>query len=251
VLPVDISDAAATGFGAGSERYERGRPSYPAEVVEVLTGELGVGPGRRVLDLAAGTGKLTRLVVPTGAEVVAVEPVAAMRDRLEAAVPGVEALDDTAEALPLPDASFDVVTVAQAFHWFRPAEALAEVRRVLRPGGWLLMVWNERDQSVPWVAEVSAVIDWDGRRPYRKGTDWPAVVREAGGFGEGRRREVAFEHVVDADTLVDRMLSTSYVAAGTPEERAAVEAGVRRVVAGFPARFPLPYVTDILWWPRA
>ncbi|HUF32215.1 MAG TPA: class I SAM-dependent methyltransferase [Acidimicrobiales bacterium] len=246
----EVNEAATVGFGAASDAYERGRPSYPPAVIGVLTGDLGVGPGRRVLDLAAGTGKLTRLLVPTGADVVAVEPVAAMREQMQSAVPGVEVLEGTAEAIPLPDGSVDAVTAAQAFHWFRPGQALAEIRRVLRPSGGLLLVWNERDVSVPWVAAVSEVIDWDGRRPYEKGTDWAEVVADAGGFTPLQQRRIRFEHEVDEETLVDRMLSTSYVAAGSDEERREVEAGVRAVVAGFPERFALPYVTDIFWCTR-
>src|SRR5262245_56757726 len=116
-------DSAAT-----AASYERARPSYPAEAVAHLVGHGGIGPGRRVLDLAAGTGKLTRLLVPTGAEVVAVEPVPAMRDQLTAVLPGVTVHDGTAGALPLPDNSVDAVTVGQAFHWFDPPRALAEIR---------------------------------------------------------------------------------------------------------------------------
>lgn len=133
----------------------------------------------------------------------------------------------------------------------RAAEALAEVHRVLRPGGGLLLVWNERDQSVPWVRAVSDVIDWDGRRPYEKGTDWRSVLADSGLFTEPEHRVGSLRHEIDANTLVDRMLSTSYVAAGTDQERRDVEAGVRRAVADLPARFDLPYVTDIHWCTRA
>src|SRR5207249_290058 len=106
------------GFSAGSAAYARGRPSYPPEAVDLITTELGVGPGSKVVDLAAGTGKFTALLVPSGADVVAVEPVTQMGDELRQAVPGVEALEGTAEAIPLPDGSVDALTVAQAFHWF-------------------------------------------------------------------------------------------------------------------------------------
>jgi SAM-dependent methyltransferase len=129
----------ANAFGPAAGDYEAARPSYPPEAVALLERELGVGPGARVCDLAAGTGKLTRLLASTGADVVAVEPVPGMRDQLLATTPGVEVLDGTAEAIPLPDGSVDVVTVAQAFHWFRFDEALAEIARVLRPGGTLLL----------------------------------------------------------------------------------------------------------------
>ncbi|HWJ96893.1 MAG TPA: methyltransferase domain-containing protein, partial [Acidimicrobiales bacterium] len=146
-----ISDVAAEGFGAGAAAYEKGRPSYSDDVVAWLVERLGIAPGRTVVDLAAGTGKLTRLLAATGASVTAIEPVDAMRDQLLQACPGVEAVSGTAEAIPLPDRTVDALTVAQAFHWFDPAAALAEIARVLRPGGALGIVFNERDTREPWV----------------------------------------------------------------------------------------------------
>ena len=180
----DVNEVAASGFGAGAEAYEQGRPSYPPDLVAWLVDRLGLGPGRRLADVAAGTGKLTRLLVPSGAEVVAVEPVAAMRTQLEAACPEVEVLDGTAEALPLGDGSVDAITVAQAFHWFEPAAALAEAARVLRPGGGLAVTFNERDTRESWVAELSRLIRWDERGrwrvPYTMEVEWAPVIAEHG-----------------------------------------------------------------------
>src|SRR3954454_1555934 len=133
----------ANAFGPAAGDYERARPSYPAAAIDVLRRELGIGPGRMVCDLAAGTGKLTRLLVPSGATILAVEPVPGMRDELRVAVPDVEVVDGTAEAMPFPDASVDAVTVAQASHWSRFDEALAEIRRVVRPGGGLAILFNQ------------------------------------------------------------------------------------------------------------
>src|SRR3954471_16036477 len=157
-------DPLANAFGPAAADYERARPSYPPEAIEVLRRELAVGPGLRVCDLAAGTGKLTRLLVATGADVVAVEPVPGMRAQLAEVLPEIEALDGTAEAIPLDDASVDAVTVAQAFHWFKFDEALAEIKRVLRPGGWVVILFNRRDERVDWVRTWSDVIEWHGRR---------------------------------------------------------------------------------------
>ena len=154
---------AAAGFGTSADAYERGRPSYPDAAVAHLAVELGLGPAVRVVDLAAGTGKLTRLLAQGGAEVVAVEPVAAMRKALARSLPGVDVLEGTAESIRLPSGSVDAVTVAQAFHWFDAPRALAELGRVLRPSGTLLLVWNDRDERVPWVEEYSAIVhahDW-------------------------------------------------------------------------------------------
>lgn len=242
---------AAAGFGSSADIYERGRPSYPQGVVDLFVSELGVGPGTRVIDLGAGTGKLTRLLVSTGADVVAVEPVEAMREQLVALVPEVDAQEGTAEALPFPDDHADVVTIAQAFHWFDPQPALAEIARVLRPHGGLGLVWNERDTTVPWVAALSELFDWETRRPYEKGGDWAAIVAASGLFTPLQRRELAFFQDLDADTLVQRVLSTSYVAARPSEENVGLEASIRALVADFPPRFELPYATHVYWCRRA
>jgi SAM-dependent methyltransferase len=234
---------ARAGFTAAAEAYERGRPSYPDEAVGLLVDELGIGPGRDVLDLAAGTGKLTRLLVPTGARVVAVEPVEAMRSLLT----GVAVLVGTAEAIPLPDASVDVVTVAQAFHWFEPAAALAEIDRVLRPGGRLGLIWNERDESVPWVDELGRIFDWQVERPYDKDVDWVGVLDASDRFDPASHRRLGWEQELDEDGLVDRVLSTSYVATWDAERQADIARQVRTLVAGLPAIIRLPYVTDVFW----
>jgi SAM-dependent methyltransferase len=239
-----IDPVAASGFGGQADAYERGRPSYPTEAVEWLVDGLAIGPGRRVLDLGAGTGKLTRMLVTTGAELVAVEPVAGMRAQFAAVLPDVELLDGTAEAIPLPDASMHAVVAAQAFHWFDPSPALTEIVRVLRPGGGLGMVWNERDESVPWVAELTRIIHWDTRQPYKVGTDWRAVIESDRRFSAVEREKFSFDQTVDADRLVERVTSTSYIAAMTPDERAPIVAETRALVAGFPETFVLPYVTD-------
>lgn len=243
-----VHDVAESGFGAAAEDYEKGRPSYPADVVTWLVDRLDIGPGRRVVDLAAGTGKLTRLLAATGAELSAVEPVSAMRDKIDTTAPGVVALDGTAEDLPFDDGSIDAVTVAQAFHWFDAPVALAEIGRVLRSGGGLGLVWNERDVREPWVAELSRVIRWDERGrwrvPYSLEVDWGARLVELGGpFSAPERIDSGFRHPMDPETLVSRVLSTSYVATQTSAERAALGDRVRELVAPLGDRFDLPYVT--------
>ena len=249
-----VHDTAARGFGAGAADYERGRPSYPAGAVEHLAAVLGLGPGATVVDLGAGTGKLTRLLVPTGARVLAVEPVAAMRSELGGAVPRAEVLDGTAEAVPLPDGSADAVVAAQAFHWFDAPRALAEVARVLRPGGGLAMVWNTRDASVDWVDRWSGIVHAHrvGVPYYDDGTDWAAVVARTGLYGPLRSRRFAHAQELDGPGLVDRALSVSYVAALPAAERERVAADVRALVATSPDlagrdRFFLPYRTDVFW----
>ncbi len=248
---MSIEDVAARGFGSASDAYERGRPSYPAEAVQLLVDELGIAASSTVVDLAAGTGKLTRLLVPSGAGLVAVEPVASMRAVLAEVVPTAAVVAATAEALAVADASVDAVVVAQAFHWFRMGEALAEVARVLRPGGGLAMLWNERDESVPWVAELSSLVRWDDRPvPSYQGVDWPSAVAAADAFEPMAHARFAIDQELDADTLVDRVLSTSYVAAWPAPEQQRLAEGVRRLVSELPPRFVLPYRTDVFWCRR-
>jgi len=153
VSPVDR--AAAIGFGRSAADYERGRPGYPRAAIELLAAQLGLWAGSRIVDLAAGTGKLTRVLDGRGWRVVAVEPVPEMRAQLRLAVPGVEVLDGTAEGLPFPGESVDAVFVAQAFHWFDVEAAAAEITRVLAPGGGLGVIRNAWDRSVTWVGELS------------------------------------------------------------------------------------------------
>lgn len=227
---------ATRGFGLAADVYERGRPDYPAPAIAWLVDRLRLGPGRTVVDLAAGTGKLTRLLVPTGAEVIAVEPIAEMR----ALIRGARAIEGTAEAIPLPDASVDAVTVGQAFHWFRDEEALAEIHRVLRPGGGLGLIWNTRDETDPVQAAVSEIIESLGRdTPRRHKRDWAHVI------GAAETADFSHEQVVDEEGLVERFVSTSFVAAAPLEARAGVEARLRALARERGAPIRLPYVTEV------
>jgi SAM-dependent methyltransferase len=192
--------------------------------------------------------------VPSGAEAVAVEPVAGMRDRLVAALPGVEVQDGTAEALPLADASVDAVTVAQAFHWFDPVVALGEMRRVLRPGGALFLVWNTRDRSHDWVrAFGDLLVDGpDAERPYDSyyDVDYAAVVAGAGGFSPVELWTHDWLQPCDPDLLVARAESVSVVGSLPPADKQRVLDRVRNLADTHPdlagrATFPFPYTTRV------
>jgi SAM-dependent methyltransferase len=236
-----VHRAAATGFARGVEAYERARPDYPPEAIAYLARELDLRPGRTVVDLAAGTGKLTRPLARVGCEVIAVEPVDEMRAAIGA---DVRALDGTAEAIPLPDNSADAVTVAQAFHWFDGPVALAEIERVLRPGGALALVWNRRPTET---SELHAAIS-EIMAPYRG--DTPAhgtgAWREAFAGRELVEWELPFTQVLDADGLADRVGSTSFVAALEEPERDRVLDRVRALVGEGPVE--VPYVCEIHLW---
>jgi SAM-dependent methyltransferase len=239
----------ANAFGPAADDYERARPSYPPEAIALLERELGVGPGARVCDLAAGTGKLTRLLAATGAEVVAVEPVPGMRQQFAATVPGVEVVDGTAEAMPFADGSLDAVTVAQAFHWFRFDEALAEIGRVLRPGGGLAILFNERDERHDWVRAWNESIEWHTRRiSYYQRTDWSEVLH-GGGFHDVHRADVEWDQPMTRDLVAARVRSVSYVAEEPPDVQQHYVDRVLAIIDGFEEPFDLPYVTHV-WWCR-
>lgn len=242
----EIHPDAAAGFAASAEVYERGRPGYPEAAVAFVADRFGIGAGTDVVDVGAGTGKLTRLVAALGAHVVAVEPVAEMRAMFSATVAEVEVLEGQAEALPLPAASADVVVCGQAFHWFEPRGALEEFARILRPGGGLALLWNVRDESVPWVAELSRIVRWDAfARGHYSERNWAGVVAASGRFGPLERTRFPSVQVLDHAGLVDRVASISYVAALEPPEREEVLDAVRTLVRDFPPTFELPYITDV------
>ena len=199
-----------TAFAAVADAYERARPGYPEAAVRWLVGDEPTD----VVDLGAGTGKLTRVLVGLGHRVTAIEPLAEMRAELEAAVPGVTALAGTAEALPLPDGSADVVTCGQAFHWFDHTRSLPEIARVLRPRGRLALVWNSRDDSDPWVARLSAII---GNETVDESDLVP--VHASGLFGPVETARFDFAHVLDREGLLDLILSRSYCAKLPPGDR--------------------------------
>jgi SAM-dependent methyltransferase len=242
----EIPAVAAAGFSAAADAYERGRPGYPDAAVAWVAERVGIGPGRTVLDLAAGTGKLTRSLVPLGARVVAVEPVDAMREKLLEVLPAVEALPGTAEAIPLPDASVDAVVVAQAFLWFDAQRALAEIHRVLRPGGGLASMWNSRDPASELNVGFEEIIRphvGDTARHYDLDTD--AELARAGGFAPTETASFPHEQRLDLEGFVDRIASMSFIAVLDPEPRAAVLDQARELArrAGDPV--VVPYVTHV------
>ena len=153
-----VHSAAQQGFSAEAQRYAQGRPEYPEALSDWLRDALGLRPQTVAVDLGAGTGKFTRLLARTGARVVAVEPVDAMRAQLAEALPQVQALAGSAQSIPLANGFADALVCAQAFHWFATVEALEEMRRVLTAEGRLGLVWNVRDESLDWVAEITRII---------------------------------------------------------------------------------------------
>lgn len=220
----------ATSFGPVAAVYERGRPPYPHQAVDWL-----LPAGRpKVLDLGAGTGKLTRQVHAIGLEVTAVDPSDGMLAELRRVLPGVPAVRGTAESIPLPDGSADVVLCAQAWHWVDPERAVPEVARVLSPGGRLGLIWNLRDESVPWVRRLGELIG-AAEEPRRTDVGPP--------FSPVSQLTVGWSNPMDADRLVDLVASRSYVILKAPGERAALLDRVRELAAELGETFTMPYVT--------
>jgi SAM-dependent methyltransferase len=239
---LSINEIAARGFSSAADVYERGRPGYAPEAIAWVCERLGIGPGRTVLDLAAGTGKLTRDLVPTGARVIAVEPLDEMRAHLQRVSSEVEALKGTAEDIPLADASVDAVVCAQAFHWFDPERALPEIHRVLRPGGGLALLYNSRDLNDRIQKELDDMLE-----PYRDTVvcQWTKqedfALSAEGLFAEGERRVWKSEQRVTLDVLLETAASRSYIASLDEDVRAELLGRIRLAFADEPEPIHLLY----------
>ena len=225
-------------FGAQAAAYERGRPSYPPEAIDWLLQP----SASTVLDLGAGTGKLTTRLVERGLDVIAVDPIAEMLEVLSASLPDTPALLGTAEDIPLDDDSVDAVLVAQAWHWFDPRRAISEVVRVLRPGGRLGLVWNTRDERLGWVKDLGDIID---REYDPRGTTLPAP------FADVRHHQVEWTNYLTPQALIDLVASRSYCITSPAEVRTRTLDRVRELLTTHPALasapgVALPYVTVCL-----
>jgi len=238
-----VHEAAGRGFDREAEAYERGRPEYPQQAIAWLVDRLELRPGRVVLDVGAGTGKLSRALEPSGAQVIAAEPVAAMRQILTQQSPSLRVLDATAEALPLAPASVDAVVAGQAFHWFDGPVALREFDRVLRPPGRLALVWNRRDSDQPLQREIEAIF-----APYRRDTPshrghWRQAFAGEAPFEADEELAIPFVQQLDREQLLARVVSTSFIAALAEAERRAVENRVRALATREPLE--LLYVCEV------
>lgn len=251
-----VHETAREGFGAIADYYERARPGYPRASVDRLAAELRIGAGSRLLDLGAGTGKLTRMLTPLGARIVAVEPLASMREHFARVLPDASLVAGVAEALPFADGRFQAVACAQAFHWFDAERALAEIHRVLTPDGRLALLWNVKDESVEWVRELGDILrPYQERVPQETTGEWRAAFSVTGLFGP--LEEARFPHAqrLDAPGLLERYASASYVVTLPDAERRDVLERIRALAETHPdlggeAEFELPYVTELHWCTR-
>jgi SAM-dependent methyltransferase len=232
---------------AGS--YERGRPEYSAEVISAIAAELRIPPGSRVLDLAAGTGKLTRALLGVGLDVIAVEPQAELREVLAASVGNERVHEGLAEAIPLDDGSVVAVTVADGFHWFDQLLAQTEIRRVLRPGGGLAVLTTVPDwRGASWAHEVGTLMA--GLRPQHPqfdGPDWQDAIRKASGWRAPRELRLTTLQPAPPGRILDYLESISWVAALPEDRRAETLAKIGAIIrAGeTPAELPVHVVVGL------
>ncbi|WP_157427884.1 class I SAM-dependent methyltransferase [Agromyces salentinus] len=231
--------AAARSFGAAASAYHRARPGYPAEAVAWL-----VGDAVDVLDLGAGTGKLTEALVALDLDVIAVDPVEEMLDELELTVPAVPRILGTAEEIPLEDETFDAVVAGQAWHWFEPHRALPEIARVLRPGGILGLVWNSRDLRADWLREAGELM----HERHDASATFEAYVNIGAPFGEVEEHTVEWTERMSRDRFLELVRSRSYFITASPAEQEATLAALQTLLHTHPdvagaVELEVPYVT--------
>jgi len=231
-----VHTSAQQGFSTQAVTYAQGRPNYPRQLTGWLADVLRIDAQSTVIDLGAGTGKFTRLLNALAPSLIAIEPVQAMAAQLAKLLPDVRLVNGTAESIPLASACADALVCAQAFHWFSTQAALAEIHRVLKPNGRLGLVWNVRDESVDWVAAITAIITpYEGDTPRFHSGKWrEAFTGEY--FSAPEMTCFPYSHVGSPqEVIMDRFLSVSFIAALPAAEKAEVTAQLRNLIATHPA----------------
>ena len=250
-----IHRTAAAGFPSAVESYEKGRPEYPPAALEHMKTVLGLAPGVVAVDIGAGTGKFTRQITKSGARIIAVEPIEEMRRKLISHLPDIDVFEGTAESIPLQDGSIDVAVAAQAFHWFDGEKALKEIHRILRLDGKLGLIWNLKDATVEWVAELDEIVaQYEGIAPRYKSGQWKSAFSSPL-FTQLERKQFRHVQSCTVEMVVDRVKSTSFIAALPADIQRNVSDQVRTLLRSHPMtansdQIELPYITDVYWCTR-
>lgn len=251
-----VHPTAEAGYSNVSDAYHRGRPEYPAAIGAWMREALTLAPESRIVELGAGTGKFTKAMLAAGFAVTAVEPVVGMREKLHRHYSRATILDGTAEATNAPAASADAVVAAQAFHWFSSEATLRECARILKPRGWLILLWNMRDDSVSWVREFDRIIEaYAGSTPRFISGEWKKPFTTSNLFAPLRQQSFRHVQAVTVETMVDRAFSTSFIATLPDSEKEHIAEDIRRRLSGYSGpgsstEFPLPYLTHVYYCQR-
>jgi len=241
-----VHETASTGFAHNTDRYHSSRPLYHQAVAERVLDRYGAGS---LIDLGAGTGIFTRQLTDLGGRVIAIEPVFSMRETLSQYVPEADIRVGSAENIPLDDHSVDTVVAAQSFHWFRATEALDEIYRVLRPGGHLVTVWNIRDNTVRWMAELTKLIDqYRNGAPSQRDMRWRRAINADPRFGVIDEFRMANPVAANVNSVIDRVLSVSFINSLSPDKQEHIAANVREITASLGTDFDFPYESQLQAW---
>lgn len=248
-----IDRAASDGYKVAADAYERGRPGYPDAAIERLVAELNITPSATVVDIGAGTGRMAAALKRHTRNIVAVEPVESMRRKYQSLHAGMPILAGTAEALPIRDHTMDAAVCAQAFHWFDSQPALREIGRVLKPGGRLGLVWNVRDESYDWVAQLTRIMDpYAGDTPRFRSGKWREAFEAPSDFTPLQNSAMPQVHLGSPSMVIDRIASISFIAALPHLEKQRVLIAVNELIRTHPElagkdQIEFPYETVLYW----
>jgi len=241
-----VHEAARTGYEQQADVYASARPSYHPALIKRFIERYAQGV---VTDVGAGTGIFTSQLVEAGCFPIAIEPVGSMRSAITAAHSTVTVIDGTAENTGLDDNSVDTVVAAQSFHWFDHGAALTEIGRILRPGGFLVCVWNVRDETVDWVRSYTNIVDrYASDTPRHRTMQWRQAIDRSTAFELVDDWSIANPKPTTPQQVVDRALSTSFIAALDPAVQSGVLDEIRDVAHDVGDSFDFPYRSEIQAW---
>jgi ubiquinone/menaquinone biosynthesis C-methylase UbiE len=249
----DVLAMAMDGFAKAASMYEGNRPSYPNEAIEHIK-SLSINP-TIIVDLGAGTGILTRLLSTIGAQqIIAVEPVSSMREKLQLIPSITQILDGTGEHIPLEDNTVDIITCGQSFHWFATDQAVAEMHRILKPNGILALVWNVRDdEQLEWGKQIQTIaVRHSAEAPLYKTMHWKKAFDKQTLFSPLEHQEFHYVQRATRDKIVNITLATSYIVVLPDDRKVQIEKEIRQILDDSEElrdqqEFDTPYVTHVYW----